>query len=54
MCVGGERMWEKKGTEGRENPSEIKRHVPQQRKSGRFMDRDFLITKLVSFRFIAA
>lgn len=40
MCVGGERTQGKKGTEGKENPSEIERHVTQQRKSGRFIHRE--------------
>lgn len=40
LCVWEERGREKKWTEGKENPSEIERHVIQQRKSGRFIHRE--------------
>lgn len=44
-CVGVERTQEekkekKKGTEGKENPSEIERHFTRQRKSNRFIHRE--------------
>lgn len=37
LCVGKEWGRDKKGTEGKENPSEIERHVTQQRKRVRFI-----------------
>lgn len=40
MCGRGEKQKRKTGTEGKENPSEIERHVTQRRKSGRFMYRE--------------